>query len=679
MIVYVCKQVRLMQQKNEIEVKCEMYEETRSQLAILKAEFSSQINNNKDKEENRSETIENLVEEYSKLASEYEVFQMQSDARLMEVTNENEVLATKMHVLELSLSELVDRESLKAPGGADPDVQLNLMLKESRSKVVNLQYDLKERNEEIERLKKELNVSSAGPDKKLIAQVDSNALLEMTEKLKKSEEEVLRLVGAMDQLVVERGVLKESGRRLEEEKQALVEVLKAKEALENSPNSPFRQTLQAEVQKVKNELIDKSTECMAEREKCLETRTTLDVAKKELITVATQLKNKEEELYGVISSSEVRIRELESGLIEKTEAAMALASRLRELESERDALVGSLTEKSASLELASGERKEQTDTQETELHVLREKISLLTDELAATASARDVAMEQGADKDSAAVAHAEELVLLREELESSRSRLLELTIALNTLEEQGKAELSAITACHVAELAELRARMEAAHSAAVIALESAHKDALLVGLSALRVELEGLAVQREGVLREELLQGYELQRAEALEQQRLALETDLADAIGRLTASKDSERLAAVEGLKGEHVMEIAALRSEVEAEAERVLTSHAEEVRLLVEDRNAVQTKLTEVQANLELLVSAAVTAEGARKEEEKAVAVESVRVKLQGQVDSMVVERDEYFELYSREREQRKLVHNKLIELQGNIRVFCRARPVL
>jgi kinesin family protein C2/C3 len=37
------------------------------------------------------------------------------------------------------------------------------------------------------------------------------------------------------------------------------------------------------------------------------------------------------------------------------------------------------------------------------------------------------------------------------------------------------------------------------------------------------------------------------------------------------------------------------------------------------------------------------------------------------------------QYVESYSEERARRRAIHNKLLELQGNIRVLCRARPVL
>jgi kinesin family protein C2/C3 len=47
--------------------------------------------------------------------------------------------------------------------------------------------------------------------------------------------------------------------------------------------------------------------------------------------------------------------------------------------------------------------------------------------------------------------------------------------------------------------------------------------------------------------------------------------------------------------------------------------------------------------------------------------------------QVERSQSEREEALMLYSKERALRKSIHNKLLELQGNIRVVCRVRPVI
>lgn len=49
-----------------------------------------------------------------------------------------------------------------------------------------------------------------------------------------------------------------------------------------------------------------------------------------------------------------------------------------------------------------------------------------------------------------------------------------------------------------------------------------------------------------------------------------------------------------------------------------------------------------------------------------------------MQGLVDKAYAERDEHLANYSKERLLRKKIHNKLLEIQGNIRVICRVRPI-
>ena len=62
-----------------------------------------------------------------------------------------------------------------------------------------------------------------------------------------------------------------------------------------------------------------------------------------------------------------------------------------------------------------------------------------------------------------------------------------------------------------------------------------------------------------------------------------------------------------------------------------------------------------------------------------EKTAALATLRQELQALVNAANAERDEYLALYTKENKMRKAVHNKLLELQGNIRVICRVRPVL
>jgi kinesin family protein C2/C3 len=62
-----------------------------------------------------------------------------------------------------------------------------------------------------------------------------------------------------------------------------------------------------------------------------------------------------------------------------------------------------------------------------------------------------------------------------------------------------------------------------------------------------------------------------------------------------------------------------------------------------------------------------------------EKRVEIQNVRDELKALVDKSLAEKEEFYQLYIKENKARKSIHNKLIELQGNIRVICRVRPVL
>lgn len=53
------------------------------------------------------------------------------------------------------------------------------------------------------------------------------------------------------------------------------------------------------------------------------------------------------------------------------------------------------------------------------------------------------------------------------------------------------------------------------------------------------------------------------------------------------------------------------------------------------------------------------------------KAAAMEEARQALQPALEQLRREKAEALELYSQENRRRKLVHNKLLEMQGNIRV--------
>lgn len=173
-------------EKNEYLVMKKTHEEVMARFQNVKSDLSTMKVDVDSKDKQKNETIENLVAEYSKLAAESELYQQQCDKRVAEVMKENEILVTKMHALEHSITELADRSVSTTPpvgysaasSAATPTPSKNNSrsdlvtgspaaahsfnsdageLRETRSKLVNLQFDMKEKENEIQRLKSVLS------------------------------------------------------------------------------------------------------------------------------------------------------------------------------------------------------------------------------------------------------------------------------------------------------------------------------------------------------------------------------------------------------------------------------------------------------------------------------------------------------------------------------------------
>ena len=66
-------------------------------------------------------------------------------------------------------------------------------------------------------------------------------------------------------------------------------------------------------------------------------------------------------------------------------------------------------------------------------------------------------------------------------------------------------------------------------------------------------------------------------------------------------------------------------------------------------------------------------------KKDHEKEKALNDLKSEMKVLLDAANAEKQEYLELYTKENKARKAIHNKLLEIQGNIRVVCRVRPIL
>jgi hypothetical protein len=115
----------LLRDKNDSSVKLRQYPELLNELAELR----SNLKNQSDNEAKKSDEIDDLVQEYSKLAAESEKQKSSDSFRIKELELENEIMITKLQALEHSIAELADRSTSNSlPGSFHPPSLLSFLL-----------------------------------------------------------------------------------------------------------------------------------------------------------------------------------------------------------------------------------------------------------------------------------------------------------------------------------------------------------------------------------------------------------------------------------------------------------------------------------------------------------------------------------------------------------------------
>ncbi|GMI03416.1 hypothetical protein TrRE_jg4398 [Triparma retinervis] len=165
------------------------------------------------------------------------------------------------------------------------------------------------------------------------------------------------------------------------------------------------------------------------------------------------------------------------------------------------------------------------------------------------------------------------------------------------------------------------------------------------------------------------------EKAKALSELTATKDDEKAKALSELTASKDEEMQNAIK--QGQEVL--AKTKDDYEKKIHwfqekttELVAKHKEEVGKLTEELTTIEATCNERHR-----IATDEAAAAALKEKEDAV--EAMRQSQLDQIASANSERDECKELYMKEAARRKVVHNKLIELQGNIRVIARVRPIV
>jgi len=173
-----------------------------------------------------------------------------------------------------------------------------------------------------------------------------------------------------------------------------------------------------------------------------------------------------------------------------------------------------------------------------------------------------------------------------------------------------------------------------------------------------------------------VLEASEAERQKAVEDALSRAEADKQQAVALVQTSAAAERDAAVQAMRMSKEQEAAvaleALRVDLAKERQTLETAAKEELEAL---RVTWEAKLKSSQEVAEA------AKQEARQEMEQAreLALETLRKETEEKVAVAQEETENFKALFYAEAAARKSIHNRLIELQGNIRVFCRVRPVL
>jgi kinesin family protein C2/C3 len=301
--------------------------------------------------------------------------------------------------------------------------------------------------------------------------------------------------------------------------------------------------------------------------------------------------------------------------------------------------------------------------------------------------------EQGRSAELIAEERARHSTLLAE-MESNHSILLDreragyaATIAqlqastessLQALKSAHEQEIAGVMANHAAALAQAVADGEAAvnaeRAASLTALSEEHSRAEAVLLEEKSRSTADLAAERSQA--SEILErtvattraDAEKILAESLQQQMDDLLSQKMSELNQLQTQCDHAKLEALRQLEVEKAAELGELRSELTAVAAQ-----------LTHDLEVKTQELAAASAKFEEQLASALAELTVQKGKEQELAVAAVKAECDTVVAGFKAERDEFQQMYLKENKLRKTIHNKLLEIQGNIRVICRVRPVL
>ncbi|DAZ98660.1 TPA: hypothetical protein N0F65_008786 [Lagenidium giganteum] len=383
---------------------------------------------------------------------------------------------------------------------------------------------------------------------------------------------------------------------------------------------------------------------------------------------------------------------------EMTERLAALNAAVAELDAiaaERDTLKAQLEEVEQRLS-ADQSNSEHTDSLEKSVQDLQQQLNQLTEELKETRSnvdtimvERDELKQQLEATTQAAAAHQENSAVvetLTQELTSTRAQLDDLTALLQKTKSEKsslvarlkKSEQAAATTTGQTEeqqrlieslsreIEEIRQQLHDAQ----LQLESSEKN---------RLELTSLMEASNSASASQQEEAKELQRENTKLYRQLEALREEVKASQTHQAALTDEKNALVAKLAETEQSSAASL-----GEAEEQNRTFKREIRSLERELKTLQVvakerdeELVAAKTQVEALETKLVLQEQALEQAAKA-AYEEARQASAETIKQIQAEKARMADLYTQELQTRRKLHNKMMEMQGNIRVFCRVRPI-
>lgn len=412
--------------------------------------------------------------------------------------------------------------------------------------------------------------------------------------------------------------------------------------------------------------------------------------------------------------------------VEKQEAELAgktMHDRIKALQHDLEETQKSLTDATEQSNAKIAEWEAKNGVLSEEIAALKSNAASTTDELLSslrsdleTAQTQINAMKCDHEKDICEInaahsselektkkAHDEAMSALRSQLENTSAELKsaqdnidDLKRSIESITQQlaekvasADQEKRLLTEQYHAREAELTEKLTSSSRSEIAALEfklSEEEKRREEALQALRDECTSakeVAEKEYATRMNEIIEKEKIARDDALKQQAKECEKDKLDALAAQLAELSAKHSSELSAMQEEAATALATAlersNEEHKLQIQQLQEQHTAAMHTLQESMDTVQNEMRLLTAEQDKRIAAAVEEALCKRDEEHAQAMEDLRNEMQGLVDAAQADREKFLALYTKENKARKAIHNKLLEIQGNIRVMCRVRPIL